>query len=112
MKLDHEQYEIIMTALQNYRGELYIDGNNSQVLDKVNKLAQEMEDEKKSKEIKQEKIPVTEEMISGDTSTTMSQAADWHAGDLTIGVAVGSETGIELEEHYNQGNSLCENCDE
>ena len=110
MKLDHEQYEILMTALQNYRGELYIDGSNSQVLDKVNKLAQDMENEKESKEIKQEKIPVTNEMISGDTSTTMAQAADWHAGDLSIGL--GTETGIELEEHYNQGKVLCENCDE
>ena len=110
MKLDHEQYEILMTALQNYRGELYIDGSNSQVLDKVNKLAQDMENEKESKEIKQEKIPVTNEMISGDTSTTMAQAADWHAADLSIGL--GSETGIELEEHYNQGKVLCENCDE
>tara|TARA_R110002020_G_scaffold55264_1_gene153422 strand:- start:14479 stop:14811 length:333 start_codon:yes stop_codon:yes gene_type:complete len=110
MKLDHEQYEILMTALQNYRGELYIDGSNSQVLDKVNKLAQDMENEKESKEIKQERIPVTEEMINGDTSTTMAQASDWHAGDLSIGL--GSETGIELEEHYNQGKVLCENCDE
>ena len=37
MNLDREQAEIIMTALQNYRGELYIDGSNSLILDKVNK---------------------------------------------------------------------------
>jgi hypothetical protein len=90
MKLDHEQYEILMTSLQNYRGELYIDGSNSQAIAKVDKLCQDIEDEKESKEIKQEKIPVTKEMY-GVTE-------------------VGSETGIE--EYYHTGPKLCENCDE
>ena len=38
MQLDREQAEIIMTALQNYRGELYIDGNNSPVLESSKKF--------------------------------------------------------------------------
>ena len=104
MKLDHEQYEIMMTALQNYRGELYIDGSNSQVLDKVNKLCKDIEDEKASLELKQEKIPVTEDMYEVKKNK-ITKAAEYPSD-------VGSETGIELEANYNQGMKLCENCDE
>ena len=91
MKLDREQAEIIMTALQNYRGELYIDGNNSPVLEKVNKLVLEIEDEMESKEVKTEKIPVTKDMY-----------------EVTV---VGSETGIE-REYAKQGKPGCEVCDD
>ena len=62
MKLDHEQYEILMTALQNYRGELYINSGDTTVLNKVNDLCQAIEDEKKSIDKDQKRIPVTEDM--------------------------------------------------
>tara|TARA_R110000824_G_scaffold13876_4_gene59665 strand:+ start:4467 stop:4802 length:336 start_codon:yes stop_codon:yes gene_type:complete len=111
MKLDHEQYEILMTSLQNYRGELYIDGSNSQAIAKVDKLCQDIEDEKASLELKQERIPVTEDMYEVKKDkiikeyNKIAQSAEYPSD-------VGSETGIELEHHYNQGLKLCENCDE
>ena len=92
MQLDREQAEIIMTALQNYRGELYIDGNNSPVLEKVNKLVLEIEDEMESKEIKKGKIPVTKDMYE-------------------VKGGVGSETGIE-RDYASQGKPGCEVCDD
>ena len=88
MKLDHEQYELMMTALQNYRGELYINSGDPTVLNKVNDLCQAIENEKKALDLDQKKIPVTEDMYE-----------------------VGSETGIE-EEYALQTKPNCENCDE
>jgi len=88
MNLDREQAEIIMTALQNYRGELYIDGSNSLILDKVNKLVLDIEDEMESKDVGQKRIPVTEDMYQ-----------------------IGSETGIEAD-YALQGKPKCGNCDE
>ena len=107
MKLDHEQYEIMMTALQNYRGELYINSGDTTVLNKVNDLCQAIEDEKKALDLDQKKIPVTEDMYEPKTKEiTMAEAVDFTPD-------VGSETGIELEENYNQStNANCENCDE
>jgi len=88
MNLDREQAEIIMTALQNYRGELYIDGSNSPILDKVNKLVLDIEDEMESKDVGQKRIPVTEDMYQ-----------------------IGSETGIEAD-YALQDKSKCGDCDE
>ena len=90
MNLDHEQAEIIMTALNNYRGELYINDNNTDALSKVGDLIRDIEDTMESKDIGQKKIPVSDEMY-GDTE-------------------VGSETGIE--EYYLKNTKNCENCDE
>jgi hypothetical protein len=90
MKLDREQAEIIMTALNNYRGELYINDNNTNALSKVSDLIREIEDSMESKDISQKKIPVTKEMYGV--------------------MEVGSETGIE--EYYHTDPKLCENCDE
>lgn len=91
MKLDRDEAEIIMTALQNYRSELYIDGTNPPILKKVDKLVLSIEDEMESKEIKKETIPVTPDMY-----------------EVT---GVGSETGIE-RDYANQSNPNCEVCDD
>ena len=104
MKLDHEQYEILMTALQNYRGELYINSGDTTVLNKVNDLCQSIEDEKESMELKQEKIPVTKEMYKKSKEITMAEAVDFTPD-------VGSETGIE-RDYANQGKPNCESCDD
>ena len=40
---------MLMTALQNYRGELYMNGSNPEALNKVNNLVQNIEDEMESK---------------------------------------------------------------
>jgi len=77
MNLDHEQAEIIMTALNNYRGELYINDNNTDALSKVGDLIRDIEDTMESKDIGQKRIPIED-------------------GDIEVG----SETGIE--EDYNK----------
>ena len=106
MKLDHEQYEILMTALQNYRGELYINSGDTTVLNKVNDLCQAIEDEKKSIDKDQKRIPVTEDMykVKETKPITMEEALD-------ISPNVGSETGIE-RDYANQGKPGCEVCDD
>jgi hypothetical protein len=90
MNLNREQAEIIMTALNNYRGELYINSNNTDALSKVSDLIRDIEDSMKSKDISQKKIPVTKEMYAA--------------------TEVGSETGIE--EYYHTDPKLSENCNE
>ena len=77
MNLDREQAEIIMTALNNYRGELYINDSNTLTLGKVSDLIRDIEDTMESKDIGQKRIPIEN-------------------GDIEIG----SETGIE--EDYNK----------
>ena len=106
MKLDHEQYEILMTALQNYRGELYINSGDTTVLNKVNDLCQAIEDEKKTLDLDQKKIPVTEDMyeVKKTKEITMAEAVDFTPD-------VGSETGIE-RDYANQGKLNCEACDD
>ena len=110
MKLDHEQYEILMTALQNYRGELYINSGDTTVLNKVNDLCQAIEDEKKSIDLDQKRIPVTEDMykVKETKPITMEEAVEINPDDSTN---VGSETGIE-EEYALQGKTKCENCND
>ena len=106
MNLSREESEIIMTALQNYRGELYMNGSNPEALNKVNNLVQNIEDEMESKDIGQKKIPVTEDMykVKEKKSITMAEAVD-------INPNVGSETGIE-RDYANQGKPGCEVCDD
>ena len=108
MKLDHEQYEILMTALQNYIGELYINSGDTTVLNKVNDLCQAIEDEKKSIDKDQKRIPVTEDMykVEKSKSITMEEAVD-----ISPDTDVGSETGIE-RDYANQGKPNCEACDD
>jgi hypothetical protein len=78
MKVSGEQVEIIMTALQDYRSNLYLDGNHSAAVTRVDDLLLAIENEQPSKDVGQKKIvmPLYE-------------------------AEVGSETGIELEENYN-----------
>ena len=108
MKLDHEQYEILMTALQNYRGELYINSGDTTVLNKVNDLCQAIEDEKKSLDLDQKKIPVTEDMdkVEKPNPITMAEAVD-----ISPDTDVGSETGIE-RDYAKQGKPGCGVCDD
>jgi hypothetical protein len=83
MKLNREQAEIIMTALNNYRGELYINDNDTDTLAKVSDLIRDIEDTMESKDIGQKRIPIED-------------------GDIEVG----SETGIE--EDYNKLTSYPE----
>ena len=95
MNLTREQSEIIMTALNNYRGELYINDNDTTALGKVSDLIMGIENEMKSKDVGQKKIPIQNQVSDGHTE-------------------IGSETGIE--EEYNKMLPLpevqkCEVCD-
>ena len=108
MKLDHEQYEILMTALQNYRGELYINSGDTTVLNKVNDLCQAIEDEKKSLDLDQKKIPVTEDMYKVEKPNPITMA---EAVDISPDTDVGSETGIE-RDYAKQGTPGCGVCDD
>jgi|ETNmetMinimDraft_4_1059912.scaffolds.fasta_scaffold58431_5 hypothetical protein len=84
MNISNEQREIVMTALQDYRSNLYLDGNHGAVVQKITDLIVLLEDDQKSKDLSQKRIPID----------------------------IGSETGIEQEEHYNQSHNRCINCDE
>ena len=84
-----------MTALNNYRGELYINNNDTTALGKVSDLIKGIEDEMESKDMGQKKIPIANQVSDGHTE-------------------IGSETGIE--EEYNKMLPLpeaqkCEVCD-
>ena len=84
-----------MTALNNYRGELYINNNDTTALGKVSDLIKGIEDEMESKDIGQKKITIANQVSDGHTE-------------------IGSETGIE--EEYNKMLPLpeaqkCEVCD-
>tara|TARA_R110002020_G_scaffold9250_1_gene36560 strand:+ start:364 stop:618 length:255 start_codon:yes stop_codon:yes gene_type:complete len=84
MELTREQSEIIMTALQDYRSNLYLDGNHGAAVEKVSELILNIENNQESKDISQKRIPIE----------------------------TGSETGIELEDSYNMKPGGCVNCDE
>ena len=88
MNLTHEQTNLIITALQNMRAELYINNNLSE-MNKVSSVIQNIETEMESKDLSQKKIMLTD----GRTE-------------------VGSETGIE-EDYNNQiPRKKCEVCDD
>ena len=88
MNLDHEQAQIIKTALDNYRAELYINNNDTSTLAKVNDLAKQIEIEMQPKDLSQKKVLLTDG--SND---------------------VGSETGIE-RDYALQNKPNCEVCDD
>ena len=94
MKLDREEAQIIITALQNYRSELYINNNDTQTLAIADKLCKNIEEEMEAKDISQGKIPVTEDMYTVKDEDN-----------------VGSETGIE-RDYALQGKPNCEVCDD
>ena len=88
MKLSHEDTNLVITALQDMRANLYIN-NNMEEMHKVSKVIKGIEDEMESKDVSQKKI-----MISDGTTE------------------VGSETGIE-EDYQNQiPRKNCEVCDD
>ena len=89
MKLTREESEIVMTALQDYRSNLYLDGNHGAAVEKISSLILKLENEQESKDISQKKIPLP-----------------------LYEAEVGSETGIELEDNYNMKPGGCVNCDE
>ena len=82
MKVSGEQVDIIMTALQDYRSNLYLDGNHGAAVKKVSDIILAIENEQPSKDVGQKKIPLP-------------------LYEAEIESQVGSETGIELDENYN-----------
>jgi len=89
MKVSGEQVEIIMTALQDYRSNLYLNDNDTATIQKVTDVILSIENEQKSLNMEQKKIMVP-----------------------MYEVETGSETGIELEDNYNMKPGGCVNCDE
>ena len=88
MKLSHEDTNLVITALQDMRANLYIN-NNMEEMHKVSKVIKGIENEMESKDVSQKKI-----IISDGTTE------------------VGSETGIE-EDYQNQiPRKNCEVCDD
>lgn len=88
MNLTHEQTNLIITALQNMRAELYINNNLSE-MNKVSSVIQNIETEMESKDLSQKKIMISDGRMD-----------------------VGSETGIE-EDYQNQiPRKKCEVCDD
>ena len=88
MKLSHEDTNLVITALQNMRADLYIN-NNIEEMHKVSKVIKGIEDEMESKDLSQKKIMISDERMD-----------------------IGSETGIE-EEYQNQiPRKKCEVCDD
>jgi len=88
MNLTHEQTNLIITALQNMRAELYINNNLSE-MNKVSSVIQNIETEMESKDLSQKKIMISDGRMD-----------------------VGSETGIE-EDYQNQiPRKNCEVCDD
>ena len=92
MNLTREQSEIIMTALNNYRGELYINTNDTTTIGKVSDLIGAIEDEMKPKDVGQKKIPIANQVSDGHTE-------------------IGSETGIEEEYNKLYPEAICDECD-
>ena len=86
MKLNHEESDLIVTALQNMRTELYIQ-NNLTEMEKIGDIIKRIEEETEPKDLSQKKIMLD---------------------DI---IEVGSETGIE--ERYNDllPPRNCEVCD-
>ena len=88
MNLTHEDTNLVITALQNMRADLYIN-NNIEEMHKVSKVIKGIEDEMESKDLSQKKIMISDGRMD-----------------------VGSETGIE-EDYQNQiPRKKCEVCDD
>jgi len=88
MNLTHEDTNLIITALQDMRGNLHIN-NKIEEMHKVSKVIKGIEDEMESEDISSKKIMLSDERID-----------------------IGSETGIE-EDYNNQiPRRKCEVCDD
>ena len=73
MKLDREQADIVMTALQNHRAELYIDGSQSEKMEKVSKIILTIEEEMEAKRLDQQKIMINEQKYGTTFGRFMQQ---------------------------------------
>lgn len=88
MDLTHEDTNLVITALQNMRADLYIN-NNIEEMHKVSKVIKGIEDEMESKDLSQKKIMISDERMD-----------------------IGSETGIEEEYQLQIPKKKCEVCDD
>jgi len=88
MNLTHEDTNLVITALQDMRANLYIN-NNIEEMHKVSKVIKGIENEMESKDVSSKKIMLNDGKIE-----------------------IGSETGIE-EDYQNQiPRKKCEVCDD
>lgn len=88
MKLSHEDTNLIITALQNMRAELYINNNLSE-MNKVSSVIQNIETEMEPKDLSQKKIMISDGRMD-----------------------IGSETGIEGDYQNQIPRKKCEVCDD
>jgi len=101
MNLTHEQTNLIITALQNMRAELYINNNLSE-MNKVSSVIQNIETEMESKDLSQKKVLLAEVDYKG---------ARFKLTDSNENDDIGSETGIE-RDYALQNKPNCEVCDD
>ena len=88
MKLSHEDTNLVITALQDMRANLYIN-NNIEEMHKVSKVIKGIEDEMESKDLSQKKIMISDGRMD-----------------------IGSETGIEKDYQNQIPRKKCEVCDD
>lgn len=88
MDLTHEDTNLVITALQNMRADLYIN-NNIEEMHKVSKVIKGIENEMESKDLSQKKIMISDGRMD-----------------------IGSETGIEEEYQLQIPKKKCEVCDD
>ena len=88
MKLSHEDTNLVITALQDMRANLYIN-NNIEEMHKVSKVIKGIEDEMESKDLSQKKIMISDGRMD-----------------------IGSETGIEGDYQNQIPRKKCEVCDD
>lgn len=88
MKLSHEDTNLVITALQDMRANLYIN-NNIEEMHKVSKVIKDIEDEMESKDLSQKKIMISDGRMD-----------------------IGSETGIEKDYQNQIPRKKCEVCDD
>ena len=88
MNLTHEDTNLVITALQNMRADLYIN-NNIEEMHKVSKVIKGIEDEMESKDLSQKKIMISDGRMD-----------------------IGSETGIEKDYQNQIPRKKCEVCDD
>ena len=88
MKLSHEDTNLVITALQDMRANLYIN-NNIEEMHKVSKVIKGIEDEMESKDLSQKKIMISDGRMD-----------------------IGSKTGIEGDYQNQIPRKKCEVCDD
>jgi|TARA_R110001583_G_scaffold152168_6_gene303978 hypothetical protein len=88
MNLTHEDTNLVITALQDMRANLYIN-NNIEEMHKVSKVIKGIENEMESKDVSSKKIMLNDGKIE-----------------------IGSETGIEKDYQNQIPRRKCEVCDD